>query len=144
MQKATRYIYLLLKNTFIISVISVLLAWFFGEDNSIGNIFGNIAFYGTTFCFFIFIIQVVVLLLSYIFKNIFRIRKYIYLLLKNIFIVSVISLLIAWFCGEESSIGSIFSGVALYGTLLCIYFFSAHVVVLILSFVLDKNSNKPH
>lgn len=143
MQKVIRYIYLLLKNTFFISVTSLLLVWFLSEDSSIGNVFGSLAFYGTMFGVFIFIIHVVALALSFIFKNISSIKKYIYLLLENVFVVSVISLLIAWLGGEESSVGNIFSGIAFYGTLLCIYLFFAHVVALILSLILDKNSNEP-
>jgi len=141
MQKATRYIYLLLKNIVIISVIASLFAWLGGEDSSFGNVCSGIAFYGTLLSIYIFIIHVAFLILSFILKHISKIRKYIYLLLKNTVIFSVITFLFAWLGGEDSFFGNTCSGMAFYGTLISIYLFIAHVVVLLLSLIIHNNSN---
>src|SRR6185436_15484925 len=141
MQKATRYIYLLLKNIVIISVIASLFAWLGGEDSSFGNVCSGIAFYGTLLSIYIFIIHVAFLILSFILKHISKIRKYIYLLLKNTVIFSVITFLFAWLGGEDSSFGNTCSGIAFYGTLISMYLFFAHVVVLLLSLIIHNNSN---
>src|SRR5262245_37731202 len=140
MQKATRYIYLLLKNTFIISITSLVLAWLTGDKNLPGTIFGDIAFYGTMFSIFLFLIHAAILIISFLVKNILKINKYIYHLLKNIVIFSIITVLFAWLGGADSSFGIFFSGIAFYGTLASVYLFVAHVIVSIASFILKNDS----
>jgi hypothetical protein len=113
-----------------------LLAWLGGEDSFFGNFFSGISFYGTLLCIFLVFIHIVTLILSFIIKNL----KYVYLLLKYTFIISAISLLLAWFGGEASLFGNFFSGISFYGTLISIFLFCIHLVGLILSFVVKNNS----
>ena len=138
MRRISKYLYLPLKICFIISATSLLLAWLGGEeDNFFGSFFSGISLYGTLICILLFFIHIVTLILSFIVKNL----KYVYLLLKYSFIISAISLLLAWLGGEEDSLfGSFFSGVSLYAAIICIYLFFIHLVGLILSFVLKNNS----
>ena len=57
MQKATRLVYFLLKNTFLISLVGLLIALTIGTENYLGIIFGTIGFYGAllTISLFLFI-----------------------------------------------------------------------------------------
>ena len=144
MQKANTYIFLLLKNIVILSVIASLVVWIAGEDSSFGSICSGIAFYGTLAGIYLFIIHVALSVLSFILKHISKIRKYVYLLLKNTVIVSVISTVVAWVAGEDSSFGSICSGIAVYGTLVSIYLFFIHIVALLLSLIVQDNPNNQH
>ena len=136
MRRISKYFYLPLKIFFIISAISLLLAWLGGEDSFIGSFFSGISFYGTLISVFLVFIHIVTLILSFIVKNL----KYVYLLLKYTFIISAISLLLAWLGKEGSFLENFFSGVSLYGAIICIYLFFIHLVGLILSFVLKNNS----
>jgi len=67
--KNLKYIYLLLKYTFIISAISLVLTWLGGEASSFGNFFSGISFYGTLISFFLFCIHLVGWILSFVLKN---------------------------------------------------------------------------
>ena len=69
MQKASRYVFILLKNTFIISVIGLLLAWIGGEGSFYQLVFGLIGLYASLLTIFLFILHVIVLILAFIFKN---------------------------------------------------------------------------
>jgi hypothetical protein len=135
MRKISNYIFLLLKNTFIISVVSLLLALLGGEASFFRNFFNNISFYAAFIAIFLAFIHTVLLILSFIVKNL----KYIYLLLKYTFIMSAISLLLTWL-GGESSFGNFFGDISIYGTLISVFLFGIHLVGLILSSVLKNNS----
>ena len=135
MRKISSYIFLLLKNTFIISVVSLLLALLGGEASFFRNFFNNISFFAAFIAIFLAFIHTVLLILSFIVKNL----KYIYLLLKYTFIMSAISLLLAWL-GGESSFGSFFSVISIYGTLISVVLFGIHLFGLILSSMLKNNS----
>ena len=135
MRGFSKYIYLPLTIIFIISTISVLLAWL-GEESNFGNFFSEISIYGMLLGIFLVFIHIVILILSFIVKNL----KYIYLLLKHTFIISAFSLLLAWLGGEASSFGSFFSGISIYGTFISFFLFCIHLVGLILSFVVRNNS----
>ena len=136
MRKISNYIFLLLKNTFIISVVSFLLALLGGEASFFGNFFNSVSFYAALIGIFLVFIHIVALILSFIVKNL----KYIYLLLKYTFIISATSLLLAWLGGENSFFGNFFSGISFYGTLISIFLFCIHLVGLTLSSVLKNNS----
>ena len=71
-----------------------------------------------------------------------KVSKYIYLLLTNVFMFSVVSFLLACLGGDESFLETWFSGMALYGTIISIYLLFIHVVVLILSLILKNNSRR--
>jgi hypothetical protein len=136
MRRVSKYIYLSLTIFFIISAISLLLAWLGGEGSIFGNFFNGVSFYGALIGVFLVLIHIVILILSFIVKNL----KYIYLLLKYTFIISAISFLVAWLGGEASFVGDVFSGISFYGTLICMYLFFIHLVGFILSSVLKNNS----
>jgi hypothetical protein len=140
MQKVSKYIYLLFKNVFIISTVSLLVTLLGGENSSFEIVFGTIGYYGILICLFLIAIHVVVLFLSFIVRNI----QYIYLLLKYTVIISIISLLIAWLGGENNSFGIVFGSIALYGTMISVFLFFAHMIALILSFILKNNSKIKH
>ena len=136
MRRISKYFYLPLTIIFIVSAISLLLGWLGGEDSVFGNFFNGVSLYAALIGLFLVFIYIVTLILSFIVKNL----KYIYLLLKYSFVISAISLLLAWLGGEASVFGSFFSGISFYGTLISIFLFGIHLVGLILSFVLKDNS----
>jgi uncharacterized membrane protein len=69
MQRATRFIYKLLKNTFLVSVIGLLTGWLAGTDNWFGSFFGAFGLYCAMLTFYIFIAHVLLVALTFIFKN---------------------------------------------------------------------------
>ncbi len=136
MRGISKYFYLTLSICFIISAISLLLGWLGGEDNVFGNFFSAVSFYMALIGLFLVFIYIIILTLSFIQKY----SKYIFLLLQYSFILSAVSLLLAWLGGEDSRIGSFFSGISFYGTLISVFLFGIHLVGLILSFILKNNS----
>ena len=69
MQRATRFIYVLLKNTFLITVIGWFVAWIGDRDILLVSLFGMVGFLGTMLTFYLFILHVVLVVLTLIFKN---------------------------------------------------------------------------
>jgi hypothetical protein len=69
MQKASTYIFILLKNTFIITAVSLLLGWSGGEYSFFEMIFGSIGIYGAILSVCLFLAHVILLILAFIFKN---------------------------------------------------------------------------
>jgi hypothetical protein len=69
MQETSRFIFLLLKNTFIITVISLLLAWLGGDGSFFERVFGFIGFFGAILTIKLFFIHVLVLILAFLFKK---------------------------------------------------------------------------
>ena len=136
MRRFSKHIYLPLTIFFLISATSLVLSLLVTNGSIFENFFSNVSFYGAFFGVFLVSIHIVILILSFIVKNL----RFIYLLLKYTFIISAISFLLAWLGGEGSAFGDIFSGISFYGTLICIYLFIIHVVGLILSFVVKNNS----
>ena len=136
MRRVSKYIYLPLTIIFIISAFSLLLAWLGGEESIFGNFFSSVSIYTALIGVFLVFIHIVVLILSFILKK----SKYIFLLLQYSFIITAISLLIAWLGGEDSSLGIVFGGIGFYGAIICIYLFGLHLVSLILLFIFKNNS----
>ena len=136
MQRFSKYIYLPLTIIFIVSAMSLSLAWIGGEESNFGNFFSGVSFYTALIGLFLVFVHIVILILSLIVKYL----KYIYLLFRYGFFISAISLLLAWLGGEESNFGNFFLGLCFYGTLISICVFFIHLVGLILSFVLKDNS----
>ena len=136
MGRFSKYIYVPLTIFFILSAISLLLSLLVTKDSVFQNFFSDISLYAAFIGALLVSIHIIILILSFIVKNI----KYIYLLLKYTFIISAISFLLAWLGGEDSFFGQFFSGISFYGTLICIYLFPIHLVGLILSFVVKNNS----
>ena len=119
MRSVSKYIYLPLTIIFIISVLSLLLAWLGGEESIFGNFFSGVSFYTALIGLFLVLIHIIILILSFIVKN----SKYIFLLLQYTFIISAVSLLIGWLGGEDSSLEIVFGGIGFYGAIICIYLF---------------------
>lgn len=69
MQRATRFMYILLKNTFLISASGLLIGWIGGTGNLLGGFFGMIGFYGGILTINLFFIHMLLVVLAYIFKN---------------------------------------------------------------------------
>lgn len=69
MQKATRVIYLLLRITYVITVLSILLAWIGGDKSFFELVFGAIGILGFPLCILLFFAHVLVLILAFIFKS---------------------------------------------------------------------------
>ena len=69
MQKAKRFIYMLLKNSFLVSAIGLMAGWIAGTDNSFGAFFGAFGFYSAMLTFYIFITHVLLVVLTFISKN---------------------------------------------------------------------------
>jgi len=136
MRRFSKYIYLPLTIIFIISAISLLLAWLSGEESIFGNFFSGVSFYSALIGLFLVFIHIVILILSFIQKN----SKYIYLLLQNSFIVTILSLLLAWFGKEDSFLEIVFGSIGFYGVIICIYLFFIHLISLILVFIFKNNS----
>ena len=136
MRRVSKYIYLPLTIIFIISALSLLLAWLGGEESIFGNFFSSVSIYTALIGVFLVFIHIVILILSFILKN----SKYIFLLLRYSFIISAVSLLIAWLSGEDSSLGIVFGGIGFYGAMICIYLFGLHLISLILILVFKNNS----
>lgn len=136
MRRISKYLYFPLTISFIISAISLLLAWLGGEDSYFGNFFSGISLCAALIGVFLICVHIVTMILSFIVRNL----KYVYLLLKYTFIISAISLLLAWLGGEASFFGNYFSGISIYGTLISFFLFCIHLVGLILSFVIKDNS----
>lgn len=136
MRKSSKYFYLPLTIIFIISAISLVVAWLGGEENIFGNFFSGVAFYTALIGLFLVFIHIVILILSFIQKN----SKYIYLLLQNSFIVTILSLLLAWVGKEGSLLENVFGSIGVYGVIICIYLFFIHVISLILVFIFKNNS----
>jgi hypothetical protein len=136
MRRVSKYFYLPLTVFFIISALSLLLAWLGGEESIFGNFFSSVSIYTALIGVFLVFIHIVILILSFIVKN----SKYIFLLLQYSFIISAVSLLIAWLGGEDSSLGIVFGGIGFYGAIICIYLFGLHLISLILILVFKNNS----
>lgn len=136
MQKVSRYIYLLLKNSVMFAAASLLLAWLSTNDSSIQAWFNEMALYGTMLSAFLFFVSLIVLILFALARG----RKYIYLLLKNAFMFTAVSLLLSWLNVDDSPLQRWFSGLALYGTMISVYLFFLHVIAVILSALLKDNS----
>jgi uncharacterized membrane protein len=69
MQKASRYIFILLKNTFIISAIGLLLAWIAREGSFFQIGFGYTGLYGTFLTVLLFILHILFIIFALIFNN---------------------------------------------------------------------------
>jgi len=136
MRRISKYFYLPLTIIFIITAISLLIAWLGGETSFFGSFFSSASVYAALIGILLVFIHIVTLILFFIVKNL----KYIYLLFKYTFIISAISLLLAWLGGETSFFGSFFSGICIYGTLISFFLFCIHLVGLILTFVIKDNS----
>ena len=136
MRTVSKYFYLPLTIIFIISVLSLLLAWLGGEESIFRIFFNDISIFMALIGVFLVLIYIVILILSFILKN----SKYILLLLQYSFIISAVSLLITWIGGEDSSLGIVFGGIGFYGAIICIYLFGLHLISLILLFVFKDNS----
>ena len=136
MRRVSKYFYLPLTIIFIISVVSLLLAWLGGEESIFGIFFNDVSIFMALIGVFLVFIYIVILILSFILKN----SKYIFLLLQYSFIISAVSLLITWLSGEDSSLGIVFGGIGFYGAIICIYLFGLHLISLILLFVFKDNS----
>ena len=67
-----------------------------------------------------------------------KVTRFIYLLLCNTVLFSVISYLLAWLGEEDSPMVNWFNGMTLYGTIIAIYLFSAHIIVLTLSIIVRE------
>ena len=136
MQKVSRYIYLLLKNSVTFAATSLLLAWLSTNDSSIQAWFNEMALYGTMLSVFLFFVSLIVLILFAVARG----KKFIYLLLKNAFMFTAVSLLLSWLNVDDSPLQGWFSGLALYGTMISVYLFFLHVIAVILSALLKDNS----
>jgi ABC-type branched-subunit amino acid transport system permease subunit len=69
MQKFARYIYFLLKHSFIISILCLLVAWIGGADNLIGNLIGTVGFFGLFLTLKLVFIHFIILIVTYIFSK---------------------------------------------------------------------------
>lgn len=69
MQKATRFLYELLRNSFLVSAIGLVVGWIVGTENWFGAFLGALGFYGALFTFYIFIAHLVLVVLTYISNN---------------------------------------------------------------------------
>jgi hypothetical protein len=70
-----------------------------------------------------------------------KVSKYIFLLLKNSFIITAISLLLAWLGGDRSSFEGLFGTIGFYGAILTINLFLVHLLVVILTIIFQKNDS---
>jgi hypothetical protein len=69
MKKVSKYVYFLLKNTFVITAISLLLAWLGGDGSFFEILFGSIGFFGAILTINLFFVHVLVVILGVIFRN---------------------------------------------------------------------------
>jgi hypothetical protein len=69
MKKVSKYVYFLLKNTFVITAISLLLAWLGGDGSFFEILFGSIGFFGAILAINLFFVHVLVVILGVIFRN---------------------------------------------------------------------------
>jgi len=69
MRKAARFVYLLLKKTFLISLAGILLGLAIGTEYFLGSIFGIIGFYGTILTVNLFFIHIVLVILNFVSGN---------------------------------------------------------------------------
>lgn len=69
MLRAKRCIYKLLKNSFLVSAIGILVGWIAGTDNWFGAFFGAFGLYSAMLTFYIFIAHVLLVVLTFISKN---------------------------------------------------------------------------
>jgi hypothetical protein len=69
MKKVSKYVFTLLKNTFAITVISLLLAWFGGDRSFFESLFGAIGFYAVLLTIHLFFIHVIVIMIAFIFQK---------------------------------------------------------------------------
>jgi hypothetical protein len=72
-----------------------------------------------------------------------KLSKLVLRILTNSFIVSVLSLLIGFLCTPGSFIQQVFNGIGLYGTIITVYIFLFHLLVIFISFIVkwvDKQS----
>ena len=67
--KNSKYIFLVLQYSFIISALSLLITWLGGEDSSLGIVFGGIGFYGAIICIYLFGLHLISLILLFVFKD---------------------------------------------------------------------------
>lgn len=67
--------------------------------------------------------------------------KYVFILLKNTFSITAVSLLLAWLGGEYSFLEMFFGSIGMCGAILTIHLFFIHIIVLILAFILKKNDS---
>jgi hypothetical protein len=69
MKKASKYLFLLLKNTFIITVICLLLALLGGDGSLFEGVFGTIGLFAAILTINLFYIHVIVVIIAAIFKK---------------------------------------------------------------------------
>ena len=69
MQKASRNLFVLLKRSFMITAVSLFLAWLGGEYSFFEMVFGLIGFYGFFLTVFLFCLHILFWILSFIFRN---------------------------------------------------------------------------
>ena len=69
MKKVSKYVYFLLKNTFVITAISLLLAWLGGDGGFFEILFGSIGFFGAILTINLFFVHVLVVILAVIFRK---------------------------------------------------------------------------
>jgi hypothetical protein len=70
-----------------------------------------------------------------------KVSKYIFFLLKNTFLITAISLLLAWLGGDSSFFETLFGAMGFYGAILTVHLFFAHVIFVILAVTIQKNDS---
>jgi hypothetical protein len=65
--------------------------------------------------------------------------KYLFLLLKNTFIITAICLLLALLGGDRSLFEGVFGTIGLFAAILTINLFYIHVIVVIIAAIFQKN-----
>jgi hypothetical protein len=66
MQKLNKYIYFLLKHTFIISILCLLIAWIGSSDDKLGNLIDTIGFFGLFLTLKLVFVHLIILIVTYI------------------------------------------------------------------------------
>ena len=69
MKKVSDYLFIVLKNSFIISAVCLLLAWLGGDSSFFEMLFGIIGFYGAMLTILLFVIHVLSVILTFLFKK---------------------------------------------------------------------------
>jgi hypothetical protein len=72
-----------------------------------------------------------------------KVSKYIFFLLKNTFVITAISFLLAWLGGERSFFEGLFGTIGFYAAILTINFFFIHVIVVIIAVIFQKKNLNP-
>ncbi|HZI00696.1 MAG TPA: hypothetical protein VEX63_06090 [Flavisolibacter sp.] len=70
-----------------------------------------------------------------------KISNYVFTLLKNTFIITFICLLLALLGGDRSFFESLFGTIGYYAAWVTIYLFFLHVLVVIITFLFQKNDS---